>query len=593
MKMKMKRGMNGVLLALVVVMLTGGVLRVGAAETEAEKDARMRWWREARFGMFIHWGIYSVPAGVWQGQEVKGIGEWIMLRGKIPVKDYAQFATQFDPVKFDADQWVKAAKDAGMKYIVITAKHHDGFAMFRSVASPYNIVDATPFGRDPLAELAAACRRQGMRLGFYYSQAQDWHHPGGAAREGGHWDPAQDGSMDDYLHDVAAPQVKELLTHYGPVSVLWWDTPEGMTPERAAPLAELLKLQPGIITNNRLGGRFLGDTDTPEQKIPGVGFPRDWESCMTMNDTWGFKTSDQNWKSAQTLVRNLITTASKGGNYLLNVGPMSDGEMPAASLERLREVGAWMKQNSEAIYGTKAGPFRSLEWGRATAKGDALYLHVFDWPKDGVLVVPMRHAVRRAALLADSGAGGKRGPALKTEVAADGLHIHLPDTTPDPIATVIRLDGVGSVGALPAPPRGPDKDGKLELEINEAELGGAVKIESDFELNTLNTIGWRAATDTIRWPVHFAEAGSYDVVVVGRVTAEEAGKGYTVALGDQVLNGTTGDTKGKFQHVTVGKVEVKEAGEVMVTVRAGQDSAGELMKLRAVQINRSKGGEQK
>src|SRR5262245_49579500 len=306
-------------------------------EYGASHDARMKWWREARFGMFIHWGVYSVPAGVWNGTNVTRSGaEWIMNRGRIPVADYQKFPAQFNPVKFNADEWVKLAKDAGMKYIVITSKHHDGFAMYHSKADPFNIYDATPFKRDPLAELAAACKKEGIRLGFYYSQAQDWNHPGGAA-SGGHWDPAQEGSMDDYIDRVAVPQVRELLTQYGDVAVLWWDTPTGMNTERAEKLLPLLKLQPHIISNNRLDrSKLTGDFETPEQKIPATGLPgKDWETCMTINGTWGYRSYDDKWKSNETLIRNLVDIASKGGNYLLNVGPTSEGVIPEPSVERL------------------------------------------------------------------------------------------------------------------------------------------------------------------------------------------------------------------------------------------------------------------
>ena len=260
------------------------------------------------------------------------------------------------------------AKNAGMKYIVITSKHHDGFAMFGSKASTYNIVDATPFHRDPLKELAAACRKHGIKLGFYYSQAQDWHQPGGGSY-GGHWDPAQNGSMDDYLKNIAMPQVREILSNYGPIAVLWWDTPVDITRECAEQFLPLLKLQPGIITNNRLGGGFPGDSETPEQFVPPTGFPgRDWETCMTMNDTWGFKSNDHNWKSLETLIRNLVDIASKGGNYLLNVGPTAEGQIPAPSVDRLKAIGRWLKVNGEAIHGTSASPFKRLAWGRCTTR---------------------------------------------------------------------------------------------------------------------------------------------------------------------------------------------------------------------------------
>ena len=403
-----------------------------ADETPAQRDARMKWWREARFGMFIHWGVYSVPAGTYHGKRIPGIGEWIMNSAKIPVAEYRGFARQFNPTEFNAENWVRLAKAAGMKYIVITSKHHDGFAMFNSQASDWNILRATPFGRDPLQELAEACHKYGLKLGFYYSQAQDWNNPGGAAA-GGHWDPAQDGDMTEYIRRVAAPQVREILSHYGPISVLWWDTPVDMTKERAEMLLPLLRLQPGIIHNNRLGGGFRGDTETPEQEIPATGFPgRDWETCMTMNDTWGYKSYDQDWKSTETIIRNLIHIASKGGNYLLNVGPTSQGLIPEPSIERLTEVGRWMKANGEAIYATQASPFKRLAWGRCTQKPaadtDTLYLHVFDWPAHGVLLVPgLKNKAEKAYLLADP-----RKRALTMGSGAEGLTIFLPESALDP-----------------------------------------------------------------------------------------------------------------------------------------------------------------
>src|SRR5579885_1030555 len=248
-------------------------------------EQRMQWWRDAKFGLFIHWGIYAVPAGTYHGQQSQHIGEWIMRDFNIPVAEYAQYAEQFDPTNFNAEQWVRLAKDAGMKYIVITAKHHDGFAMFHTRVDRYNVYDATPWHHDPLAELAAACRREGLRLGFYYSEAQDWHHPGGAAANKHpeadvdaqhHWDKAQEGSMDDYLQTVAVPQIRELLTDYGPdvPAVLWFDTPIGMTDERVEKILPLLKLKPDLIINNRLDSHHLiGDYQTPEQHIPANGLP--------------------------------------------------------------------------------------------------------------------------------------------------------------------------------------------------------------------------------------------------------------------------------------------------------------------------------
>jgi alpha-L-fucosidase len=427
-------------------------------EYGATHDQRMGWWREARFGMFIHWGVYAVPAGVWNGTNVtQSGGEWIMNRGRIPVADYQNFTKQFNPSKFNADEWVKLAKGAGMKYIVITAKHHDGFAMYHSRVDPFNIYDATPFKRDPLKELATACEKEGIKLGFYYSQAQDWNHPGGAAARGksgqptvddqNHWDTAQQGSMDEYIDKLVVPQVKELLSgEYGRVAVLWWDTPVGMSTERSLKLLPLLKLQPDIISNNRLDSKkSSGDFSTPEQHIPDRGVPgKDWETCMTLNRTWGYRSFDHDWKSTETLLRNLVDIASKGGNYLLNVGPTSEGLIPDPSVQRLKEIGAWMKVNGESIYGTTVGPLASApDWGRVTQKGSTLYLHVFNWPDDGKLLVDgLQAKVRKCYLLADE---RKRG--LAVEQTSGGLRISLPSVAPDPIDSVIVLDLSGGAQA--------------------------------------------------------------------------------------------------------------------------------------------------
>ena len=434
-------------------------------ETPAQREARMAWWRDARFGMFIHWGLYSIPAGKWNGKDVPGVGEWIMNNGSIPVADYKALAPKFNPTGFSAHDIVALAKAAGMKYIVITSKHHDGFAMFDSKADPFNIVAATPFHRDPLKELAEECRKQGVKLGFYYSQSQDWTAPGGFAfaRKGhdpqtNHWDKAQDGSFDEYLHKKAIPQLKELLTNYKnyPV-VVWFDTPgAAMTPPRAAEIVKLLNQHPNLIWNNRLGGTYPGDTETPEQFIPPQGYPgRDWEACMTMNDTWGYKSEDMNFKSTETLVRNLIDIASKGGNYLLNIGPDSHGIVPSTEVQRLQEVGKWMAVNHEAVYGTsatlfgaEAGSFSTTEknpktgkpkwipaweW-RSTTKADKVYIEIFKWPGTKLHLEKMPRKVTGAYLLAD-----KTNKPLNVQQHGDVVDVSLPGQPLDPIATVVVL----------------------------------------------------------------------------------------------------------------------------------------------------------
>jgi alpha-L-fucosidase len=418
------------------------------------REERIAWWREAKFGMFIHWGLYAVPAGEWKGATYPGIGEWIMFKARIPVAEYEALARGFNPTAFDADEWAQLAAEAGMKYLVITAKHHDGFAMFRSRADRFNIADATPFGRDPLRELAAACAKRGIRFGVYYSQAQDWHAPGGAIWKtrheagpdygGARWDPRQAGDFDAYLSDKALPQVRELLTGYGPIAIIWFDTPLDVMTEARAALFEsaVRELQPGVLISGRLGGRNQSDYDSEgDNRVPDAVRPGDWETPATLNDTWGFRRDDTNWKKSGDLIFRLVDIVSKGGNYLLNVGPDARGVIPEASQRALREVGRWLSVNGEAIHGARPTPFGpELKAGpeprwRCTRKADVLYATLFAWSGRSVTLGLPGFAIRRATLLGDPGRG-----ALAVSRDGEKVTIRLPDEVRPATMSVLRLE---------------------------------------------------------------------------------------------------------------------------------------------------------
>jgi alpha-L-fucosidase len=447
--------MKTAIAAVLCLALTGAAsARQGAAiASDPAREARLRWFREAKFGLFIHWGLYAIPAGEWKGKTYPGIGEWIMYWAKVPAREYEALAREFNPVKFDAEAWVRLAEDAGMKYVVITSKHHDGFALFDSKVSRYDVVDATPFRRDVLEELAEACRRRGMRLGFYYSQAQDWHDPNGA---GNQWDfgPDEKKDFERYLREKAEPQVRELLTGYGPVALVWFDTPRMMTAERAQRFTDLVRsLQPETLIDGRLGAP--GDyVSTGDNVIPSRASGEAWETPATINHTWGYRRDDDDWKSPGQVVFKLVDIVSKGGNYLLNVGPMADGTIPAPSQDVLRTVGRWLKANGEAVYGVGPTPFgdelgeptsrgsRDLrgnpvflpreEW-RVTTKPGRLYFTFFQEPRVPFELPTMKNAVKRAWRLADGAP-----VAIQAVDGRPALTIERPMI--DPMATVVAVE---------------------------------------------------------------------------------------------------------------------------------------------------------
>ncbi len=567
---------------MIALMLLLASASIAPAAPPEEADDRLDWWREARFGLFIHWGLYAIPAGEWNGEAVPGVGEWIMYHGKIPPAEYASLVPQFNPVKFDADEWCRIAADAGMKYLVITTKHHDGFCLFDSQHTDFDIM-ATPFKRDIMREISAACRRHGLRIGWYHS-IWDWSHPDASGQR-----------FDEYAKVLKA-QVDELLTNYGPIDIMWFDgewIPE-WTEEKGRDLYEHIRtVAPRVIINNRVGkGRGgmaglhnpeknVGDFGTPEQEIPGRGIPGyDWETCMTMNDTWGFRRDDHNWKSAPTLVRHLIDTASKGGNYLLNVGPTAEGLIPEESVERLAAVGAWLRVHGESIYGTQAGPFKRLEWGRCTRKGNRLYLHVFNWPADGVLLVPgLVNEVAEARLL-DAAVPGR----IETAQRDEALLIRLPSRPAGEMPTVVVLDLVGEPRVVRVPIR-QQRDGSVLLRAIDADVvGHTARYESG---NGKDNIGfWTEPSDAVAWEFLLETPGRFAVTISQACPAATAGTQIRMTIGAEELVAEVRPTDGwsDFVEVVLGEVELDTAGACVVRVEALTSPPLAVMNLRSIAL---------
>ena len=531
------------------------------------RSGRGAWLKDSRFAMFIHWGLYSELAGKWNGETHYGICEWLMKRAKIPVGEYEQIAGRFNPVNFDAREWVALAKAAGMRHIMITGKHHDGFAMFKS-AHPFNIVDATPFGRDPMKELAEACRAEGLKLGFYYSQSQDWHERDAVGND---WDFPQEGrDFQNYLRTKAIPQIEELLRGYGPVAGIWFDTPGPITPEESRMLVDLVHArQPQCLVNSRIGNG-LGDYDTlGDQEIPRVPMEGLWESIDTHNDSWGFAWYDRNWKSPREIAERLVRVVSRGGTYMFNVGPDGSGRIPDPSVRFLREVGQWVNAHEEAIHGSDPSPFGSLAWGECTVRGNTLFLHVFQWPEDGTLVVPGLKSTVKGAQLAGT-------VELVVQSSPDKVLITLPEKRPDTLIPVVRLD-------LEGPPEADRGQYVLNgyrqtLDAPVARLVGCehVKVrwmEKFGDWKHADCVaGWDGAEDAATWEFRTLEPGSFYIDLEYTCPSEADYSEWQITLDDRQLNFPLIDTgerpkrsKGgvplpRFRTYRIGLFDIPQAG---------------------------------
>lgn len=567
--------------------LGGGILRAQGQtpETEITSEQRLQWFRHDKFGLFIHFGPYSLLAGEWKGHRtpVGDEAEWIMQRFNIPVEDYREMAHHFNPLKFNADAWVGLAKAAGMKYLVITAKHHDGFAMYRSRVSPYNIVDWTPFKRDILKELAIACHKQGIRFCFYYSQREDWDDADGY---GNNWDyDRSKKNFDRYLEMKSKLQVNELLTNYGPVGLVWFD--RGLeTREQADDFAEIVRtLQPRCLINGRLGSYgqdLVGDyQDMNDRGMPLGGIEEAWETPQILNNTWGYSKFDQDWKPPAVVIHLLVETVSKGGNYLLNVGPMADGTMPPAAVAILHKVGAWVQQNGESIYGTTASPLPEYPWGRTTVKGQKVYLHIFNWPADSVLRVSHlgNNSVKTAHLLI--------APVAPLAVSKENgvVLVRLPVQMPDVNDTVVVLE-------LAAPLK-PERqwitagsDMPFHLDYSNASTAG--KAMKRFNRKGAYFISkWTGPEDSITWHLIVSQVGGYHVHIRYAARAEYQGGKYSVTIGPQTLAGTVEQTGEDFDYKTIdlGTIKLAPAGEITVRIQPAASYDHDLMQFQSLELS--------
>jgi len=560
--------------------LTGASLADPTAEALATFD-------QVKFGMFIHWGLYAIPAGEWKGKYYRGIGEWIMFRARIPVGEYEQLAKQFNPVKFDADAWAQLARDAGMRYMVITAKHHDGFAMFASKASKYNIVDATPYGKDPMKELAAACSRRGLGFGFYYSQDQDWHEP---HARGNNWDFPAERRPQIYLEGKVFPQVKELLTGYGPLSLIWFDTPGLLSEQQVTELRQLVKsLQPSCLINSRIGHNRGDYFQTGDNAIPIQVYTKmKWEVPATLNDTWGYKKNDQNWKDPADLIAKLADIVSKGGNYLLNVGPTAEGVIPEASQRILRTIGKWLAVNGESIYGTSHSPFYfpDITW-RCTVRPGRIYLHILNWPGTRFRFEGLESQVRRAYFLANN-------LPVKFQRHGTVLEFEFPPKSVDPYDSVLVLETADQTPRAAAGFRYDTLPERLDLYAWSARLRGEEIRYDRASASATNFPKAETERNELWWYPYGSLDGEYEVELTYACDDKVAGSPYQISVRrggqaqDQVLRGRIEATAGSFVTRRLqGTIRIAP-GDQYISFGLPEDDTSAAVRVRKITLTRRK-----
>lgn len=593
-----------------------------AADSPAQREARIAWWREARFGMFVHWGVYSHLGGSWQGKNYGGYAEHIQRAQKISMPVYrADVVEKFNPTNFNADTWAQLAKTAGMGYFIITAKHHDGFAMYDSKVSDYNIVKATPFARDPMKELAAACKKEGIKFGFYYSHAfdwgeenapgndWDWQNPGGdRLLHGADWWEAYPEFLPKarkYVDEKAIPQILELIRNYQP-EILWFDTPHKLPPEENFRIfAAVRKADPKIIINGRIfsgrGSPFVRLTDYRNTADKPDEFPPqndDWEGVPTTNESYGYNEGDHSHKSPGHFIRLLVKSVARGGNMLMNIGPRGDGTVDPKDVSILEDIGAWWAVNRESIHGATRTPLPVQAWGESTRKGNTIYLHVFEWPRDGKLVVGgLKTEVKQAWLLANKPTANK----LKA-VRLNPLDLQiegLPSIAPDQDDSVIALECAAAPEA--------DRARLLSTAVTLDTLRSFdAKIEGKLQFGAGKTAdawvkNWTSKKDSVVWPVRLDQPATFAATLVydapndtarNRVVDGDAGKEllrankgaggvYVFALGGQTFTNTV--RQGIRVRQSLGHIELSP-GRHEFRVTANEIIGEELFRLRQLEL---------
>ncbi|HUT95600.1 MAG TPA: alpha-L-fucosidase [Thermoguttaceae bacterium] len=531
----------------------------------AEDAKRGELFANGNYAMFIHWGLYSQLANKVDGKTYYGIGEWIMHRrmAGIPVAEYMRLAKRFNPVKFDATAIAQLAKDAGMKYIVITSKHHDGFAMYHSKANPFNVVDATPYARDPMKDLADACRKLGLGFGFYYSHNQDWTFPGGG--NGPKTDASgKPAAFEDYFKAKCLPQVEEITSQYGPIELVWFDTPGRMPKKYVEQLVAVVrKNQPDALVSGRAGHdlgdyQTLGDMEVPLRNVEGM-----WEAVDTTNDSWAYAWYDENWKTPKEILRRLVACVARGGTYMLNIGPSGDGSVPERAAEALRRSGEWIRRYPQVVYGTDASPWgHALPWGDVTVKGRTMFLSLFDWPAGGVLHLPgLKTEIRSARLLR-----GRESDAIEHEKTHGWTRLRLPAQAPERLASVIQLDLADSPKADSA--WGIDPAIATEIQAEFATVRVAKKLGKRW----MEKFGeWKHVVQVTDWRNGAAATWEVDVLAAGdyQVDLTYAGEGrlvwaVTAEGGESIQNQQ--NASHNYQRFPIGWLRLPKPGRYKVSV---------------------------